>query len=172
MEKLRKNSSLRCILAPKYDEDANPMGNKIPYVKFIQEALARSLLALTAEGNLLLEDENFENRTWADASPINSFLSQIHQARSFVFSDSMFCVGTSDHFQTAKYVGQVDKLVRMASQRHRKSINHRSLDCTFNVNAGSITQAATAKDSASMLRRLPTTLVRSARQRRTPTASS
>ena len=49
-----------------------------------------------------------------------------------------------------------------------KGINHRSLACTFNVNAGSIIQAATAKDSASMLRRLPTTLVRSARQRRTP----
>ena len=73
-KKLRKNSSLRCILAPKYDEDANPMANKIPNVKFILETLAGSLVALTAEGNLLLEDSNFENRTWADASPIDQLI--------------------------------------------------------------------------------------------------
>ena len=68
------------------------MKNKSPDVKFMLEALVGCLMALTAVGDLLLEDPNFESlkdRAWAVASTLDSFLSENHQAKSFVFSDSM-----------------------------------------------------------------------------------
>ena len=69
------------------------MENKNPDVKFISEALVGSLTASTAEEDLLLEDQNvksLKNRTWAVASPIDSFFSEIHQAKkTYVFYDSL-----------------------------------------------------------------------------------
>ena len=82
-EKASENSSLRCSLAPKNTIAQTEMENRNPDVNFILEALVGSLFTLTAEGDLLSEDQNiesFKNRTRAVASPIGSVSSKTHQA--------------------------------------------------------------------------------------------
>ena len=69
-------------------------------MQFILNALARSLVVLTAEGDLLLADDNFESLNkgnWFLVSPTDSILAKIHQAKAYVFSDTLSCFGeTSD----------------------------------------------------------------------------
>ena len=58
-----------------------------PDVKFILEALIGILMAWTAEGDLLLEDQQFElfkNTTWAVASPIDLLLCNILSGKNHV----------------------------------------------------------------------------------------
>ena len=55
-------------------------------------------MVLTAEGDFLLEDDNFESfktGKWAMVSPTDSVLAKIHQARAYVFSNSVLCLGGS-----------------------------------------------------------------------------
>ena len=76
------------------------MENKNPDVKSMLEALVGNLVVWTAEGDLLLEDQknssHSRTRTWAVASPIDSFLSKINEATAYVFSNSMSCLGMHD----------------------------------------------------------------------------
>ena len=60
------------------------MKHKYPGVQFILDALAGSLVVLTAEGDLLIEDDHIESSKtgkWAMMSPTDSVLAQIHQAK-------------------------------------------------------------------------------------------
>ena len=84
---------------PKRTKMQTKLENKEPDVRFIPEALIGSLMGWTAEGDLLLEDQTSrvaQEQTCAAASPIGSCLSKIHQAKSYMFPDSLLCVRTHD----------------------------------------------------------------------------
>ena len=55
------------------------------------------LVVLTAEKDLLLEDDNFESLkkkgNWLVVSPIDSNLAKIHQAKAYFFCGSVSCLG-------------------------------------------------------------------------------
>ena len=59
--------------------------NKYPDVQFILNAVAGSLVVVTAK-----EDDNFElleKGEWTVVSPKDSVLAKIHEAKAYVFSD-------------------------------------------------------------------------------------
>ena len=64
------------------------MDLKFPDVQFILNVLARSLLVLTSQGDLLLEDDHFESfktGKWALVGPSDSVLPRTHQAETVRF---------------------------------------------------------------------------------------
>ena len=126
VEKLWKTALFGTTSLQKGKKMQTWMESKHPDVKFILEALVGSLTALTAEGDLLLDDKNsqpLKNTTLAVATPINSFLSEIHQEKSIVSSDSMLCLAQADE--------------KSSERRHTsKGINDRFLDFAFIFNAG------------------------------------
>ena len=79
------NNSLRHHSLQKRTMMSTEMEKKNPDAKFTLKNVVRSLMTLTAEGNLLHEGHNVEslkNRTRAVASPIGSLLSNVHKATS------------------------------------------------------------------------------------------
>ena len=71
------------------------MEHKYPNVQFHQ-ALDGSLVVAIAEGDLLLEDQNFEllkTRKWAMVRPTYSVSAKIQQAKTCVFFNSVFVSG-------------------------------------------------------------------------------
>ena len=107
-----------------------------PDVKFSLEAFFEKPMALTAEGDLLLENqknESVKNRTWAVASPMDSVLSKINH----VFSDSSFCLETHGQSKaTATYKNRWTTSRQKGNSNTSKGINAKFLVCKFNVNSG------------------------------------
>ena len=66
-----------------------------PDVQFILTALAGSLVDLTEEGDLFLEDVNLESLNMSMVIPTDSILAKMHHAKAYVFSDSVLCLGGS-----------------------------------------------------------------------------
>ena len=114
------------------------MGPKNPDVQFILEAPVGSLVASTAEGDFLLEEQTVEspqNGTSADVSPRDSKMSTIYQAEAYMFSDTVPCLRT--HFKSKATTTFTSK----RRERHPKSVSNTSqginakfLVCEFNVN--------------------------------------
>ena len=72
------------------------MEHKHPDVQFILDALARILVVLDSEGDLLFEDDHFESfkrRKRAEVRPTDAVLAKVHQARAYVFSNCVLCLG-------------------------------------------------------------------------------
>ena len=149
------------------------MENKNPDVKFILGAFVGSLMALTTEGDLLLEDElGGQLRTRLTRS-----CQKNHQAKSSVFSDSMLCSGTHDQRPvTATFKSRWTKRRQKDESNASKGINDRFLDCEFNVNPGFISEQLLAR----IKHHVPSTvditctpdLIKSGRWRCTRTGSS
>ena len=95
-------------------------------------------MLLTAKGDFLLEDDNFESfkrGKWSLASPIDSNLTKIHLAKAYVFSDSVLCSGghavskPSENFE-----GWWMDSRQLGGSNTSKGINAEFLDCEVYVN--------------------------------------
>ena len=69
-----------------------------PDVQYILNALIGSFITLTAEGNVLQTNQQYnglKGELWKVVGPTASILSEAHHAQVHVFSDSVLCLGHS-----------------------------------------------------------------------------
>ena len=96
VEKYRKGNPTCHDLTPERRDDEVRNGAQVPRRSVHLERLAVSLAVQAAEGRPLARRRSLrviQNRKRATASPIDSVLAMIHQAREYVFSESVFVSG-------------------------------------------------------------------------------
>ena len=144
------------------------MESKNPDVKFILEAFVGSLLALTAEGNLLLEDEQGGQLRTRLTRCCQKIIKQTHPCsptRCYVREPAI----SAQRRQQSKAGGR--NVVRKTSQTPQKaSMTDSSIASSTSIQDSSPSSCWQGASNTS--RQLSTTLIKSARWRCTPTESS
>ena len=140
MENIGENSSLRYNVVPGKDEDACRNGDPEPRRQVHLGGPRRKSYDFDRGRRryFLLKDQKFEplkNRTWAVATPNDSFFSKTHQAKSNVSSHSMLFWGPMiSPKQRPQLENRWAKSRQKGRIKHPKSINDRFLDGQVNVN--------------------------------------
>ena len=105
------------------------MEHTYPDVQFIVNAFARSLVVLTEEGELLLEDDNFEllnTGKWVMVSPVHSVMAKIHQVKAHIFLPAQHCV-----WEGAR-CGTLQEMLKTANRKRREIKRHQGKISSMN----------------------------------------
>ena len=120
---LQKNVSMRFAMEHKYRD-----------VQFILNALAGSRVVVTAEGHLLLEDDNVESLNVGNWGEAQSWQRSICKSVHFLRYVFFLCLGGSSMWDpSGKCEGRWIVNRREGGSNTSKGINAKCLDCEFNV---------------------------------------